>query len=127
VRLSPLEKGHNSFETAPIEHKKFTNMFKSVSQPTATAPMKETPEAGRESSNSNNYGFRALPRLSILRLFAFVQQEVFLQEPISTCFSFLLDWKTDNLPAENADETHYSNSQYELELQEKVLLGPSQL
>lgn len=37
--------------------------------------------------------FRALPKLEVLRLFAFVKKEVFLQEPVSTCFSFLLNFR----------------------------------
>ena len=37
--------------------------------------------------------FRALPKLDAIRLFAFVKREVFLQEPVSTCFSFLLNFR----------------------------------
>jgi hypothetical protein len=42
--------------------------------------------------NESKFGFRALPKLNVIRLFAFVQKSVFLQEPVSTCFSFLIDW-----------------------------------
>lgn len=57
----------------------------------------------------SKFGYRALPRLNLLRLFAFVKQDVFLQEPVSTCFSFLLDWRDS------------SNS----DVLESIKLGPS--
>ena len=51
----------------------------------------------------------------MLRLFAFVKQQVFLQEPISTCFSFLLKW--DFKQAQNSPH---------VETSEGFQFGPSQ-
>ena len=50
----------------------------------------------------------------MLRLFAFVKQQVFLQEPISTCFSFLLQWDFKESPG------------HPVETSEGFCFGPSQ-
>lgn len=51
----------------------------------------------------------------MLRLFAFVKQQVFLQEPISTCFSYLLKWnfKEQNSPLETSEGFQFGPSQWQ--------------
>ena len=53
--------------------------------------------------------------MSRLRLFAFVKQQVFLQEPISTCFAFLLKWdlSEQSSPIETSEGFCFGPSQWQ--------------
>jgi hypothetical protein len=51
------------------------------------------------STRGEGRSFKALPKLETFRLFAFVQRDMFLKEPISTCFSFLLNWNLPQTPS----------------------------